>query len=79
MIQKYNKILLVILLFFILLFFAFVTKVDAKEVTLNELAEKVKEVEPNASYLYVIGEYAFTSEHLLTTQDVMLAARTIQV
>ena len=79
MIKKYNKILLVILLFFILLFFAFATKVDAKEVTIDELTEKVKEVQPNASYLYVIGEYAFSSEHLLTTQDVMLAARTIEV
>ena len=75
MIKKYSKIILLTLL----LFFVFITTVNAKEVTLDELAQEVKEFEPNATYVYVIGEYAFTSTHILTTQDVMLAARSIEV
>ena len=79
MIKKYNKILFTTLLFFLLLSCVFITTVSAKEVTLDELAEKVKEVKPDATYVYIIGEYAFTSEHILTTQDTMLAARSIAV
>ena len=75
MIKKYSKIILLTLL----LFFVFITTVNAKEVTLDELAEEIKEFEPNATYVYVIGEYAFTSSHILTTQDIMLAARSIEV
>jgi len=74
MIKKCSKILLA-LIFTLLIF---VTTVSAKEVTLDELANEVKTHEPDATYVYVIGEYVFTSQHILTTQDIMLAARTIQ-
>ena len=74
--SKYGKILLKAFLFFQLLFVG--TSVSAKEVTLDELAEKLKLTNPDVSYLYIIGEHVFTSEHLLTTQDTMLAARTIK-
>ena len=75
--KKYNKTLLKTLLFFQLIFVG--TTVNAKELTLNELAETVKKIKPDTSYLYIIGEHAFTSEHVLTTQDTMLAARTIKM
>ena len=75
MIKKCGKLLFASLsAFFIGLFSA-----NAAELNLEELADAVKEIEPNATYVYVIGEYAFTSEHLLTTQDVMVAARSIAV
>ena len=73
--KKYSKYLFVS----ILSFFFSLTITYAKEYTLTELAERVKEIEPNASYVYVIGEYAFTSSHILSTQDAMLAARSIKV
>ena len=31
-----------------------------------------------SDYLYMIGNYVFTQGHNLTTQDIMLAARSIQ-
>ena len=74
MIKKCSKVLFTILC----TFFISLTVTYAKEYTLEELAEAVKEVEPDATYVYVIGEYVFTSEHILTTQDTMLAARTIK-
>ena len=75
MIKKCNKILFTLIFALLLL----ITTVNAQELTVAELTEKVKAIEPDASYLYIIGEYVFTSEHILTTQDTMLAARTIDV
>ena len=52
----------------------------AKEVeSLDELGKEILYVNPNAEYAYIIGNYVFTSNHELTTQDVMLAARSIEV
>ena len=74
MIKKYSKVLLVLVAFFVSL-----VNVNAVEFTADELADSLKETNPDATYVYVIGEYVFTSEHILTTQDVMLAARSIKV
>jgi len=79
MIRKYKKILFTAVLFAILMFCAFISTVNANEITLEELSEKVVETNPNTSFVYVIGEYVFTSTHILTTQDIMLAARSIEV
>jgi hypothetical protein len=74
--KKCNKILLALIFMFLCL----ITTVSAKEITLEELAKEVKVIEPDTTYVYIIGEYAFTSEFgNLTTQDVMLASRTIEV
>jgi len=74
---KYNKILFGIISLFLVIFVG--TNVNAKEMTIDELAEIIKAVNPIISSLFVIGEHAYTSEHTLTTQDTMLAARTINV
>ncbi len=50
----------------------------AKEMTLDELGKEIQRVNPYPGYAYVVGEYAFTSTHTLTTQDLMLAAKTIK-
>ncbi len=74
MIKKYSKYLLTALF----AFFVSLTGTSARELTIDELGNFVKEIEPDATYVYVIGEYVFTSEHILTTQDTMLAARSIK-
>ncbi len=51
----------------------------AKQLTLTDLGNEAISLNPNTNYIYVVGNYAFTSEHQLTTQDVMLAARTISI
>ena len=51
--------------------------VFAKKFTIDELGKKVLENHPKVNYVYIIGEYAFTSDHELTTQDTMLSARSI--
>ena len=73
--KKYSKILLT--LFFA--FFASINVVSAKEMTIEEFGKLFNETNPDASYVYVIGEYAFSSKHILTTQDAMIAARTIKL
>ncbi len=74
--KNYQKILITTLLFL----FALAVPVFGREMTIDELGEEVKLQKPNATYIYVIGEYAFTSEiSQFNTQDVMLAARSINV
>ncbi len=58
-------------------FFLGTIPVFAKEVSISDLEKRAEELKPGISDIYVIGEYAFTSDRELTTQDVMLAARSI--
>ncbi len=74
MIKKYSKFLLMILCCFIGL-----TSVSAREMTLDELEVELNKISPNATYIYVIGEYAFSSTHEFTRQDNILAARSIKI
>lgn len=77
MIKKYSKLLLV----FLCAFFIAMTPSFAREMDLNELNDLVDETldySDDVSGIYIIGEYAFTSEWVLTTQDTMLAARSIK-
>lgn len=74
MIKKISNYLFV----FILTYFISLSIVSAKELSLSDLAKEVLEKEPNATSIFIIGQHVFTSEHLLTTQDTMLAARTIK-
>ena len=75
MVKKYSKILMTILC----TFFVALASSSALEFTLDELTEQVKKVNEDATYVYVIGEYAFTSGHQLTTEDIMYAARSIKL
>ncbi len=67
-----------LLLSFILLFSFFTFKVNAREMTIAELGNLI-ENEYDGFYAFIIGNYVFTDEHILTTQDIMLASRSIAV
>ncbi len=62
----------------IAMLFTYITPVFAREMSIDELGSEALKKEPSTNYIYVIGEYAFTSKHTLTTQDVMLAAKSIK-
>ncbi len=57
----------------------FTFNVNAQELTKDELTSYVNAIGNDASYVYVIGKYAFTSNHNLTLEDMMLSARSINV
>ena len=73
--KKYSKYLLL----FIITFIIAILPVSAREMTIQELGEYIAEKNEDASFFYLIGEYAYTSEYILDTQDMMLAARSIKV
>ena len=75
MIKKYSKLFVL----FLCAFFVGITPSFAREMTLDELEEELKEISPRASYIYVIGEYSVSSTHTFTREDSMLAARSISV
>ena len=66
-------------IFTILAFFIAVVPTYAKQMNITEFGEEVVERNEGAEEVYIIGNYAFTSNHILTPQDLMLAARTIKV
>ncbi len=74
MVKRY-KFLIVTLLAFL----TFSLNAFAKEMKLEELSKEIENINPSAQSAYIIGKYVFTSEHELTTQDIMLAARSIDV
>lgn len=76
MIKKFSKVIIFTL---IALFFVLVTPTFARTFNLDKLGAKISEQEPTAVEAYVIGNYVFTSQHPLTPQDIMLAARSIQL
>ncbi len=65
--------------FAILAFFMVSVPVLARELTLTELGKEIDNRAPGAYSAYIIGNYVFTSNHKLTTQDLMLASRTIKL
>ena len=73
--KKSSKIFAIALL----TFFASLANASAREMTVDELGTLAYSEHPDTNYIYVIGEYAFTSEHTLTTQDIMLASRSIKM
>ncbi|MBE6151133.1 MAG: hypothetical protein E7162_04920 [Firmicutes bacterium] len=75
MVKKYGKYILTVLCAFV----ASLTSVSAAEMTLEQFGTAVKGVSEDADYVYLIGEYAFTASHELTTQDIMIAARSIKL
>ncbi len=73
--KKYTKLFI----FTILACFLTIISTNAKQVNLDELGKEIDKVVPDASSAYIIGDYVFTSQHTLTTQDLMLAARSINL
>ena len=64
--------------FALVAFFLSITPAYARQMTLEELGKEVEAKESTAEYVYVVGQYAFTSKHKLTAQDLMVAAKSIQ-
>ena len=60
-----------------------VITVNAREMTISELGQEAidqyKESDQDVGYIYVIGEYAFTSQYDIKTEDIMLAAKSINL
>ncbi len=73
-IKKYGKLITFVFIAFIFS----ISPVFAREMSLDELGEKIVAEQPKARYAYIIGDYVFTSEYTLQTQDLMLAARSIK-
>lgn len=74
--KKYGKALMI----GIVTFCASISVAYAKEkVTVKELLDEAVEISPTAKDVYIVGDYAFTSSHPMTSQDIMLAARSIDV
>ena len=57
--------------------------VNAREMTASELGQaaidQYKSSGQDVGYIYVIGEYAFTSQYDIKTEDIMLAAKSINL
>ncbi len=73
--KKFGKMTLLALCTFL----ASMVPTFARELTMKEFVKEVEDRQPNAGYVYIIGEYIFTSNHELTVQDVMFAAKSIKV
>lgn len=72
--KKFSNIVIFIFVFFIVS----IVPAYAKEMTLDELGEKIEA--KGGNYAFIIGDYVFTSEHGgITTQDIMLASRSINI
>ncbi len=50
----------------------------AREMTLQELGKEASGIQKDAGYVYIIGEYAFTSKFNIKTEDIMLSSSTIK-
>ncbi len=70
--KKYIKLMVLGLLVFLTSL-----SVNAKKMNIDELGQEALTLKPSAQYVYVIGSYAFTSEYILKTEDIMLAAKSI--
>ncbi len=68
--MKYGKILVLTLVAFLIS----IMPVNAKRMDYKELGEEALTIDSGAGYIYVIGNYAYTSTYELSTSDIMLAA-----
>lgn len=70
------------LLFILITLFLSINVYHAQELNLQELSQLVSEEVENVNAYYVIGKYVFTDSYVktnsLSTQDIMLAARSIK-
>ena len=68
------------LLFLIMIsFFISILPSKALDVDIKTIGEAIDQVSPTTQSVYVIGSYIFTTEHTLTTQDMMLTAKSIKL
>ena len=74
---KIDKILILASMFFL---GSLANTAQAAQLNMDEFKEEIANINEYADYVYIIGKYAFTSASgELSIQDVMLAARSIQL
>lgn len=73
--KKYFKLLIITLIGFL----TFNSYVMAREVDIDELGKEIEKVNKNATFAYIVGNYAFTSSKSITLEDVMIASRSIEL
>ena len=61
------------------LFFISTMTTSAKTMKIDELKKQIEQVQPNAGYAYIIGNYVFTSEFQIKLGDIVLASTSITV
>lgn len=71
--KKYGKFIILA----VATFFSSILPCFAKQMTIDDLEAELKEKVPDAGYVYIIGEYAFTSEHTIDLTDIVLASDSI--
>lgn len=76
--SKVRKLLFIAIVMFSILFISKFTYARSVN-TIEELGKIIDEKQPDAETAFVIGKYVFTSKHTITTEDIMLAARSIDV
>ncbi len=60
-------------------FFISSVSVFAKEMTIDELGEEASKIEKDAGYIYVLGEYAFTSNYDIKQEALIIAATSVKL
>ncbi len=60
-------------------FFISSVSVFAKEMTIDELGEEASKIEAEAGYVYVLGEYAFTSIYDIKQEALIIAATSVKL
>ena len=71
--RKYGKFIILT----IALFFSSMLPCFAKKMTLTDLEKELENLVPGAGYVYIVGEYAFTSEYKIELSDIVLASNSM--
>ena len=67
--KKYSKLFI----FTLLAFFISSVSVLAREMNIDELGKEASKIQPDAGYVYILGEYAFTSNYNIQQEDLIRA------
>ncbi len=73
--KKYSKLFI----FTLLAFFISSVSVLAREMGIDELGEEASKIQPDAGYVYILGEYAFTSNYNIHQEDLIIAATSLKL
>ena len=53
--------------------------VSAREMTIEELGEEASKIQSDAGYVYILGEYAFTSNYTIHQEDIIIASSSLNL
>ena len=63
----------------IVAFFIFMATGSAKQMTLATLGTEIEKTVGETSWAYVIGDYVFTAQHVLTIPDIIVASDSLNL